>query len=370
MEEAAQQGDDDVSPSLRRIRRGILGLSLTGPFAARGLWGLDSWPQAAVSVLIVSGIAALATRALVHRHLGYRSSLPKPYQAECGFVGLATLAYSLTFVAQTWFSLSGYIGLPLTALAYGWMDDGMTRSRAKEGIPSATDWFRDRPAWGHTMGEVTDEGSHGVARAVAAVTAPRDRKGRRRVPEGATFAGTLLLTLFTSASLSFASAPAGALLHERRAPAADRSGGSTEPTVPPELHEAAEPLPSYDEVCGAGALQPGESAPAWAERGLWRLWLGEGRGVGALLGGCVVPFEQVPGHPDIVFQAGYIGGGLRGVGVSLKSGPSTIYLDQAAAEVLRLLRGGRVVAGRNGGVVHSLDSMRELPSGRLYIPGS
>jgi hypothetical protein len=334
---------------------------------AGGHWHAATWAAFGVAAVMLT----LLGRLVVHTLLGYRTELRTEYRGEWTLLGALAAGYSLSFLAgHIVLRGLGFMLLLTSVVLYELLNDAITRTRAAQDTLTATQWVRGRRIWGHELGALSDEGTSASARTVSALSRSHDKQGRRLIRDGASLAGTIVAMLLTSTTVSYASSTLSAGPAQQRE-TSPPPGQVAPPSVPEVVQPTASPQPdgpTYDGICGREALQPGDTAPDWAQPALHQLWLGSDTGVGGVLAGCVEAVQTVRGHSDAVYQTGYLNGTLRGVGVSIKSGPTTMYLDGAADGVLKLLKAGRVVVGHNGGVRDSLRGIRQLPSGRLYVP--
>lgn len=323
---------------------------------------------------LVIGVAATA-RALTHR---------TPEHAQVGRLRDAELAVSMVAVGYGLLALVATLAQPVrlllattAAVLYITVDAVLTEARARLGVRTTTMRVRQyRVVAGADVGDVVEGAVPGVRAPVKTLLRPPSGGGMRA--RGASVAGTLLVM--------------GLLTHTERAAAvalhvpglrAPPRGESSQPREPEPLKRpspaptastsaspstaAASPVkerrlsPTYDELCGRGADQPGDGAPDWAAPALHQLWLGV-PGAGAQQAGCVSRAVPLPDRPDVVFQTGSLYGRLLGVAVSVRGKATTLYINGSAARVLGQLRDGIVPVGPDLRIVTVVFSSATSPS--------
>jgi len=326
-------------------------------------------------VPLVIGVAATA-RALTHR---------TPEHAQVGRLRDAELAVSMVAVGYGLLALVATPAQPVrlllattAAVLYITVDAVLTEARARLGVRTTTMRVRQyRVVAGADVGDVVEGAVPGVRAPVKTLLRPPSGGGMRA--RGASVAGTLLVM----GLLTHTERAAAIALHipgVRNTPPEGRSPQPVEPKPPtpaspaPTASSIATPTaitsppmraarlsPTYDELCGRGADQPGDGAPDWASPALHQLWLGL-PGAGAQLAGCVSRAARVPGRRDVVFQTGSLYGRLLGVAVSIRGKATTLYINESAARVLGELRDGIVPVGPDLRIVTVVFSSATSPS--------
>jgi hypothetical protein len=362
--------EDALSTARRRAGVAVRVLWPAAALGAPVVMGADrlgaAWSRPLAAALVCAGLAALSCRLLIHRRLGYGRSARHAYRAHCRYFAAMVLAEIPAAALSGGTGLAASWLLVILALLYGISSDRLNAYRKANNVPTATDWLLTRTTSdGLSVGEVVDAGQSAPTRMLGKLTRRPAGEQRRVVPRGATIAGGAVIGAILTASLG--QAVAGTVQARRQPPSPVTAGAAATPSAAPPSAAPELPVPTYDEVCGRDALQPGDGAPAWASAALRELWLGRGRGVGALLAGCVRPAESPPGQPDVVFQVGVLAGELVGVGVCVRLGPTTLYLGPATAAVLAKLRRGVVVTGPDGGVVSAIAATRPGRNGAVSV---
>ena len=322
------------------------------------VWALHSW-------LLRVAVAAVGVRAGLHSLMHYGPGARTSLRGEwvCFVLMTGDLAASAaTGADRTWAPAAAFLAI---ACLYEFVNNLLATRRDKLGLPTATSWIAGWRFGEDTLAEIFQHQQGGVISPVADETmseavSTTPTKSKR----GGSAAGALLIACLSYGGVAYAASsivapntPAPPSTHSSGHPKAAASSGRALART-------------YDDLCGGRhSRQPGDGAPGWATAPINRLWFEPQRGVGGYLAGCAQPAHPVPGHPDVVYQPGKLHGSLLSVAVSIEYGPTTLYLDGAAAIVLDYLQRGVVVAGPNDGHITGaeLTIIRE-PGGTIYVP--
>jgi hypothetical protein len=330
--------------------------------AALAVMAHAKWPQVwtAESTAVWGSVGACAVRVILHACVGYARRLPWLFAAEFLLVGIMAALWIPNADASSRVAGWELFGV---ALAYDGWNVLLLAARHKERVESGTHWLARRQWRGHRLRELAAYGQAPPTRAVSQLLEEASDTKKRLAPRGGTLAGGLIVASLFTTSL----AAAGTTTTPTH-PVTKVEEPRVSPPPPPEGPPPTD-LATYDDICGRTSPHPGDGAPEWATRPLLRLWLGREIGVGANIGGCVQLARTIPNQPEVVYQLGYMHNLLVAVGVCVHYGPTTLYLQSAAARVLRELQHGVVVTGPNQGVI-TAGKYHRTPTGLLYVtPG-